>query len=366
VRRINTLKSVCLSLLIAGAALPATAQLTPRLPGSIVESASVGGAERNAIDSFVATLATDATGDDAQKAAAAFAALVEPLRENRPSVSFRQAFAQSAAPLIADLLASDSQPARLAGLRLAGNLATGDTAGLVAGALSDDDAGIRVFAGVQARRVFEVSSQNGPALTDTQAAQLVTALTDAMDATRDRIMTETLIRALGMASQTRPREMSASRAVAAASLGQGMSVRVRDTSPSDLPDIHDPILIAASALTRTMSDPGSRAPDAAAKASVEFGGDVLAALLAREIQGLNDVNSETDIRLLRAAESLIYFARRRQTENANGDASSVPLTNLAGLLESGSRDFRQELVALIGPGSSMLSQFGLADDRFLK
>ncbi len=229
-------------------------------------------------------------------------------------------------------------------------------------ALSDPDAGVRVFAAVQARRVFEVSSDNGPALTDSQSSELVDALADAMADSDSRAMTEALIRALGAAAQSRPPEMSSARAAAATRLAESMSGLVSSVEAIDLMGMRDPIIIAASSLTRTLSDSGNRLSSETAKAAAGFGGDVLARLLTREIEGLNDADASGDIRLLRAAESLVYFARQRQA----GSGIAVPQTNLAGLLESGSRDFRRELVALIGPGSGMLDQFGFADDRFVE
>lgn len=361
-RRTNAFQALCFSVLVAGVVLPAHAQLAPRLPASIVESGSVGSAERTAIDEYINALADDARAGEGDTANEARTLLVRPLRENRPSVSFRQAYARSASGLIADLTGSDNTAARLAGLRLAGNLGTGDTARVIADAFDDADAGVRVFAAVQARRVFDVSSENGPALTDSQSAQLVNAVADAMQDADDRVMIESLIRALGAAAQSRPAEMAAARAAAANRLAQGMSALVTDTPPADLMEIRDPIIIAASSLTRTLSDTGNRVSGDAAKAAAGFGGDVLARLLTREIQGMNDADPADDVRLLRSAESLVYFARQRQA----GNGSAIPQTNLAGLLESGSRDFRRELVALIGPGSSMLAQFGFSDDRFVK
>lgn len=357
-------KALCLAVLFAGTPMPAHAQLAPRLPGSIVESASVGSAERDAINSFIDALSDAALNGEADEAASARIALVNPLRENRPSVSFRQSFAQAASGLISDLVASDDMSARLAGLRLAGYLGTSDTARVIAESLQDANPGVGVFAAVQARRVFEVSSNNGPALTDSQASTLVQSVADAMSTADDRLMAESLIRALGAAAQSRPREMTQTRTSAANSLAQAMSERLTGSDASDLLDMQDPIVIAASSLTRTMSDTGNNVSAEATKAAAGFGGDVLALLLTREIQGTNDATPDADVRLLRAVESLVYFARQRQA--GSGGASSVPQTDLAGLLESGSRDFRRELVDLIGPGSSMLAQFGFADDRFIK
>ncbi|MEM9373716.1 MAG: HEAT repeat domain-containing protein [Planctomycetota bacterium] len=365
-RRNNTFtaafRNLCTGLLIAGVVLPAHAQVAPRLPASVVESASTGSAELDAIDSYLAALREDALDGDGADAAAARAALVEPLRENRPSVSFRQAYARAAADLIEELLETDDPAARLAGLRMAGNLGTGESARIITEALRDPNDGFRVFAAVQARRVFEVSSQHGPALTDSQSSGLADAVADTLAETRDRVATEAYIRALGTAAQSRPREMAGCRALAATRLGQAMSGRVRSVNAEQLLDMRDPIIIAASSLTRTLSDPSTDVPGDAVRNGAAFGGDVLARLLTRELDGTNDATIGEDVRLLRAAESLVYFARQRQA----GNGASIPQTNLAGLLETGSRDFRRELVALIGPGSAMLGEFGFADDRFIK
>lgn len=355
-----------LALALTFTTTPALAQVRATLPGSIVESASVGGAERQQIEAFVAELSGPAKGSDAEAAAKARLELVTPLRDNRPSVSFRQAYARAATPLLGDLLGSDQADARIAGLRLAGNLATGDTATMIAGAMQDPDAGVRLFAGTQARRVFEVSAANGPALTDAQAAELAGALNTALKATTSPVEAETYIRALAIAAQARGSDLSSTRARSILAISTAVSNRVRGGSPSDIAGMQDIILIASNALTRALSDPGVNLNNDSAKAAAEMGGDVLAVLLAREIDGLNDRDNTVDIRLLRASESLVYFARRRVVENAKGNPNSVPQTNLAGQLESGDRSFRTAIVGLIGSGSGLLREFGLPNDRFIK
>lgn len=360
----RSLATLSISLLLAGAS-PALAQVRATLPGSIVESASVGGAERQQIDSFVASLGEAAMGNDAEAAVKARLELVVPLRENRPSVSFRQAYARSASNLLDAMLGSEDPSARIAGLRLAGNLATGDTADRISAALKDPDAGVRVFAGTQARRIFEVSAANGPALTDAQAADVVLATVNALKTSSNPVVSQTLIRALTVAAQTRGNDLAASRTRAVLGLSTAMSAQVGAVSPAEIDALQDSILIASNAMTRALSDPGANMSNDNARAAAEMGGDILAILLTREIEGLNDDNT-ADIRLLRSAESLVYFARRRQVENAKGNPSNVPQTDLAGQLERGDRGFRTEIVKLIGPGSSMLRDFGLADDRFIK
>lgn len=343
----------------------ATGQVRAELPASVVEAASIGAGERSQIDAFVAQLAPVAAGDQPEATARARRDLITPLLGRQPSVAFRQAYSQAASELLSGLLTGDDAGARIAGLRLAGNLATGETAGMVQQALGDDDAGIRLFAAVQARRIFEITAAAGPALTEPQAQRLSQALAESVDGESDRAYAQAVIRALGAASQIRARELTATRSTALAALARVGARRAGTVGPQNLPAASDTLLLATSIATRSVSEAGVTVSDDAAKAAVELGGEILAVLLTRQTQNLIDADPETDVRLLAAGESLIYFARRRQVENARGSTSSVPQTNLAELLRTKDRGFRNELVRLIGPGSALLAQFGLPDNRFI-
>ena len=351
--------------LLAVASSASLAQVRANLPGSIVESASIGGPERQQIAAFVDALSADATGADEDAANRARAALVAPMRDHRASVAFRQAFASASLETIRRLTGSEDPGARIAGLRLAGALATADTTALITGALGDADEGVRVYAAAEARRVFETTAANGPAMTESQATALVTALADALDDAGGPFR-QSLIRALGAAAQMDVRELANTRQSALVSLCNAVGSIVREMDNADLTTHRDTILLATTAATRALSQVGAAVPDSGAKAGAELGGEVLAVILQRDIQGANAQDKTEDVRLTRAAESLVYFARRRAIENARGDASTVPQTDLAGLLEKGDRAFRRELLALIGPGSAMLAQFQLPDNRFVK
>lgn len=367
-RRIRArLSAACL---LAGVlALPATtalAQTRATLPGSVIEAASIGGAERSQIDAFVAALAPAATGNDAEAATRARKELVAPLTGTRPSVAFRQAFSQSASSMLTSMIASDDPGARLGGLRLAGHLGTGDTVAMVRGALQDSDAGVRLFAAVQAGRVFEVTNTAGPALTESQATQLIDALKASATAESGPKYIQTVIRALGSAAQLRLRDLPNTRSHALDALAKVATDRARAIQPADLLAHQETLLLATSIATRSVSEAGTTVSDAAAKSAAELGGQILAITLARQTQNLMGSDPEGDIRLLNAGESLIYFARRRQVENARGNPGSVPQTKLAELFRAQDRGFRNELVRLIGPGSDFLRQFGLPNDRFVK
>lgn len=356
--------------LLAGLfALPvpaAMAQTRANLPTSVVEAASVGGAERSQIDAFVAALAPAATGTDGEDATRARKELVAPLTGTRPSVAFRQAYAQAASSLMSGLIGSDDAGAKLAGLRLAGHLGTGDTATVIRQALTSDDEGVRLFAAVQAGRVFEVTNAAGPALTESQAGQLIDALKASATPESGAKHLQAVIRALGSAAQMRIRELPGTRSQALAALASVGTERARAIQPADLLASEETLLLATSIATRSVSEAGATVSDAAAKSAAELGGQILAITLARQSQNLMGQDLESDVRLLSAGESLIYFARRRQVENARGNPGSVPQTKLAELLAAQDRGFRNELVRLIGPGSEFLRQFGLPNDRFVK
>jgi hypothetical protein len=368
VRRIRARLSA--AWLLAGVfALPvpaSIAQTRATLPGSVVEAASIGGAERSQIDAFVAALAPAASGAESEEATRARKELVAPLTGTRPSVAFRQAYAQSAASLLAGMIGSNEPGARLAGLRLAGHLGTGDTVSMIRQALTDSDAGVRLFAAVQAGRVFEVTNAAGPALTESQAAQLIDALKASANADSGAKHAQTVIRALGSAAQMRLRELPGTRSHALAALSAVATDRARGIKPAELLASEETLLLATSIATRSVSEAGTTVSDAAAKAAAELGGQILAITLTRQTQNMMGSDLEADIRLLNAGESLIYFARRRQVENARGNPNSVPQTKLAELLLAQDRGFRNELVRLIGPGSDFLRQFGLPNDRFVK
>ncbi len=352
--------------LLAAAAPHAAAQTRNELPASVIESGSIGQGEQAEITRFVSGLTPAATGAEGDATTRARRELVAPLVGRRPSVAFRQAYGQAVSPLVATLVGSDDPAAQIAGLRVAGNLATAEGATVVRNALGSTDDGVRLFAAVQARRVFEVTASAGPALTETQTAQLVDALAESVTPDREPAYVQTVIRALGAGASLRASDMAQTRSRSLAALAQVARRTIDETRPADLLAHENTLLLATSLATRSVSEAGVGVNDGAAKASAELGAEILALMLGRQSEGRLEQPSEADLRLVNAAESLVYFARRRQAENARANANAIPQTRLAELLQARDRGFRNELVRLIGPGSDMLRQFGLPDDRFIQ
>lgn len=342
------------------------AQTRVELPASIIEAGTIGATERTQIDRFVAEIGAQATGTDAEAASRARRELIAPLTARQPSVAFRQAYAQSASSLMQTLMGSDDATAKAAGLRLAGNLATPEAATIVRNALVESDPGLKLFAAVQARRVFEVTANAGPAMPESQILQLVEALGTTLGEDPNTPQTQAVIRALGAGSLIRSRDLSNTRSRSLVGLSTAARGAIAGIGPGDLLEHEDTLLLAASTAVRSVSEAGATVSDEGAKAAAELGGEILALTLQRHSQNLMGTDRDADLRLVNAAESLIYFARRRQVENARGNVAAVPQTRLAELLENQDRGFRNELVRLIGPGSEVLRQFGLPDNRFIR
>ncbi|MCC5822055.1 MAG: hypothetical protein LAT64_02085 [Phycisphaerales bacterium] len=366
-RSLTRISAACL---IAGAmALASTgaaAQVRAELPTSIVEAGTIGASERSQIEAYIAELAPHATGADPEAATRARRDLVAPLSGRQPSVAFRQAYGQASSSLMRSLLNSDNPNDRIAGLRLAGNLATADGANAVRTALASDDPGVRLFAAVQARRIFEVSGAAGAAVTESQTFQLVDALVNSVEASTPAAHTQAVVRALGTGSLLRGRDMNTTRSRAAAGLARVAAAPLAALDPRDLLDHEDTLLTAASLVTRSVSEAGVAVSDEAAKAAAELGGDILSLTLRRQTGNMIPEQADADLRLVNAAESLVYFARRRHAENNRANPGGIPQTRLAELLRARDRSFRNELVRLIGPGSDFLRQFGLPDNRFIR
>ena len=352
------------ALALAGAS--AHAQVRAELPASVVEAASIGPAERSQIESFVESLAQAATGADPEAATRARRDLITPLSGRQPSVAFRQAYAQAASGLMRTLLNADEPADRIAALRLAGNLATGDALANIRDALGAEDPGVRLFAAVQARRVFEVSGASGAAVTESQSQQLIEALADSAGQDAPEAHAQAVVRALGAGALLRARELGDTRSRATTALARVAAAGIQGADPADLLNHENTLLTAASLVTRSVSEAGATVSDDAARAAAELGGEILALILRRQTGNMIPDQPDADLRLVNAAESLIYFARRRHAENNRANPGSIPQTRLADLLRDRDRGFRNELVRLIGPGSEVLRQFGLPDNRFIR
>ena len=131
-------------------ALPANGQTT-NLPLSTIEGATLGGSQMSQISSFVDHWSSRAIDSDTQNASRAQGKLLEPLINARVSISFRQAYSDALASHLEALSADGSVSATFSMLRLAGELGTSRSTGLILDGLNHEDAGTRRLGKVQHR-----------------------------------------------------------------------------------------------------------------------------------------------------------------------------------------------------------------------
>ena len=356
-------------LLLALGTTLATAQPGTSLPRSTVETISVNSGQSTQIQQFVDSWAPRLQDGDAQNARRAIEALSDPLHGRGVSIAFRQAYSQTLMPLIDKLIDSGSVQGKLSALRLSGDLGTPAGVQRVRNLLSDDDAGVRLFAIRSAGRVLRTTSTHGPAMSESDARSLIDAVAAAAKGNDEHEQVRACARALAEGASLGTRDLGSARSHAIVALSQLVGDRLAALGPNDDPSFTQSLALdAASATTQSISDITATINEEAARAAVRLGGDIIAVPLRRVIAKTIEPQGDRDltVRSVQAAETLLYFARRKAAELKGQSVGSITTTSFSTQIQSGEdRDFRNAAAALLGPGGPIVSGFGLKDDRFL-
>lgn len=358
---------VLLVLLLSPAAL---AQLGSDLPRSIVEAISIGSAQRTQIDEFIASWSERAASDNPQDNKRALESLTKPLQERGVSVAFRQAYAQSVAPLMKSLDEKDAVGAKLSALRIAGDLATPNMVSRIKNAMSDEDLGVRLFAVSRAGQAFSTTATHGTAITSADATSLITEIqrVGAQDGI-DHELLRACVRALSQGTRLPSRDVGDARSQSIMALSEIVGSRLQALSASDDPAfIQGLALDAASASTQSISDISATTTPQAAKAAVGLGGDIISVALRRVLGKTIEPVAQRDmaVRSVQSGETLLYFARRKAAELRGDPVTGIQTTAFADQLGKGDdRRFRDDASVLLGPGSPIVTTFGFKNDRFL-
>lgn len=361
---------VC-ALALAAASPQALAQITSDLPRSTVETISVSGAQRTHIEEFVSNWTERATNDDPQDNRRALEALTAPLHNRGVSVAFRQAYAQAVSPLLDQLESDGSVGDRLSALRIAGDLATPRAVSRVRDAMGDEDIGVRLFAVSRAGQIFETTRKHGTAITASDAQSLMTAISElgAQDGADEELLRAS-VRALAEGAALTSSDLGDTRSQAIITMAEIVGSRLQGLGINDDPTfVQSLALDAAGASTQAISNFSSTTTPQAAKAAVGLGGDIISVALRRVLGKTIEPVDQRDmtVRSVQAGETLLYFARRKAAELANGSTGGIVTTNFSEQLAAGEdRDFRNDASALLGPGSEIVTRFDFEADRFLR
>jgi len=338
------------------------------LPSGVVRAASIGPSEQTQIDAYVAKYAPGLTSGDPDEMRRSRDLLLSPLKGEGFTFAFRRAYGGALWPTIESLVASDNPFEQLAGMRLAGRVATEQPTGALINLLESEDAGVRVFAAGRLGLVLETAiSSSTPTISPDTAARAVRGLAERVRADEEIRVADASVRSLGEATGASPRALDGVRDIATRELGDAIGDRLR-AARERLSQGQEEMLVALRALGLVriaVADANARPSAETAKAAVGAGGDAIAYILARFDADLIGEDKSVEVRLLQAAQTTFYFGRQRYAEVTNGDRN-IPTPTLDKAFEGPRpRDFRIQATGLLGPSATWLGELGFKPDRFI-
>jgi hypothetical protein len=375
--------------------LPAAAQIV-RVPAEVAQSVTLSPDQEAIIDQFVDSLRADLFGADKAASSRAVGELLDPLRDDRVSVAFRQALASR---LIGDIEAAlnHSQPLLEDGtlnatpyvaLRIAGDLATDRTLAVIVQNLEHEDPGIRFFAIHCTEAVFFAVRTAAPAVSDRalfadlgqgRAEGLAPKLGELLVTEPSPRHAAAIVRSLAEAASVRPDQIGGLSVNAVRQIAEQTSRRIRrlaDAAPTEEERLV--WLTAAQAVQRAVAQ-GSQLGVDAPLGAVRLAGHLTAAIY-RDVEAGRatpaadrsaDGNAEIEKQTLALAQNLLLFGEQRHAEATGRRRNQALETAAGGLLDAfvgqGDRNFRQSALAIISTNGLLTdAPYAFADDEFIR
>lgn len=337
--------AVSLTVLLCGGAAYGQAAL----PDELIANPQLSGSEQERLNAFVTAVVGDLSSRDAEAARDARDEVLESLERDSVSVDFRIRYAEALLPTVRKLMAAAEPGQRLTGLRLAGALATEDSADLVVAALQSQEPSERYMAVSSMGRIFRASASQPPAVSRNRLQRLVSEIDQLVRAEQDAAIVDTGARALLDASAIPNDVIAGVAAEADAALFAALSERVQNADAAEVSLMTAAMRALESAQRRILGEGLSRP---LAQASAALAGDSIAMLVRTGADG------PVAVQLAGAADALIVFA----TENLDPRAQANP-ANLGQAVENG--NLAEAAEAVIGPdGVLTRPPHGLPADRF--
>lgn len=354
----------------------ATAQIGS-LPEEVARTTSLDGTARSQIREFVASVDAKFASESFADAQRGMRDVEDTLRIEGLSVSVRQELARGLVDRAETLIDSgtDAEPAdrwkAMLGLRLAGVLATEQTARPVLRAMDADDAWLRRFAIYAAELMLLATADQANALDDRTILLIIRTLGDAIDQAAgsteenansfetDPITRGVVIggaaKALRVGLSIRPDDVAGALPLAerelAESLGAALLARPEDMD-NDL--VTDAVIASADPLQRSVALTRTQRPDDTLRAIARFGGDLAAALLRHvETHELTEAAADSpEVGIARQAERLLNVA----STQLPGGAFTAPPPRFADPLVGGSvGQLRSSVTLYLGGGGELES-----------
>lgn len=382
-------------LVLALPIVPALGQII-RIPPETAQSVTLSGAQQEQVTRFLDSLRPRVFGEDKADASRAMSELLDPLRDERVSVAFRQAMSAGLTPDIERALA-DTRPLLDDGtinarpylaLRLAGEIATDRTLQLIVDELDSEDDGRRFFAIHCTEVVFFSVRTSAPAVTDqTLFHDRGGGRIEGLAPTLARmIVTEpsprhaaAIVRSLTEATQIRREQIPGLSAYAVRSIAERTSERIkanRGSNPSE--DERLVWLTAGQSVQRVIAQTASGVDSVTALQSIRLAGHLVASVF-REVEsgrvvpvdqrGADDA-AVIEKQTLGLAQNLMIFGEQRHAE-ATGRRRTQALEDSTGVLLDAflgrGGNFRQSSLAIVSASGLLASApYSFPGDEFIR
>ena len=279
------------------------------LDPNIVEATILGPEQQTQLDRFIAEHAGNLDNDDPIRRRPSRIALLSPFSGDEISVDFRLNYAERLMPVLERIVADGDTKIAIAGLRIAGALATDESVRLLIDAAGDDDRAMRYTAAWGIAETFEQIDRHSPAIDERLLEELISTLEVRLRLEQNPYVFDVVGRSpLGQASRLdRPQWREyAERAQAVQAEQTAARVTALDTGLDDYWMI---IAIARTLESQRLLITDYDASRDVAKSGARLAGQCIAYAAARARAGTITEKDRLEIRdLVRRAESLITFA----------------------------------------------------------
>ena len=391
-RMLRAVWLVAASLLVGFCTPLADAQLVTIDPG-IARSVTLSPAQRDEVRAFVDALKADVFGEDPVLARRAIDNLLSPLHGEGVSVAFRQAMSDALAEPIADAIADEriwiehegrdrtlnARP--YTGLRLAGEIATDRTLGMIRRQLNNPDVGRRFFAIHAVEMVFFAVQTSAPAVTvdalysgtGTSARGIVADLGQRLADEDSPIHAAAIVRALGEAGRISDSTMRGVATNAIRLIGQRTSdrIRARQDAGGDIQE-RKVWITAGRVVFPVVAQTGGGTDEATALSSIRLAGHLIAAVY-RDVEQTRDGSpaggDQIRTQMLELAGNLLSFGEMRLADTQRRGPSKA-LEDAAGMLvdsfEGKGGNFRQIALSIISKNGLLTdAPYRFRDDEFI-
>ncbi len=351
------------------------------LPPGVNSRAQLTPDDEKAITTFLDAYKAKLTGTDLDDLRDARKNILQTLQPQNVSVDYKLKLGSQLVPLIRQLVDSGDEVKVVNGLFMAGELGTQPCVEVMTSKLADPKTTIRLAAAAAINRALESLSGSAPAMQAGGAGSLVNAVASQLQAEKDPIAADPMVRAMVAGVNISAANLSDVRTSAFAKLCTIMTERtaaMESNAPSDR-ELEN-LIRAGSAIRDALTGAGGKnVPQSAVKDAAALSGEYLAYVKRLLKDGVYPQISKDDpaeaqasklsaragaVQLVSVAENIAFYAL------ATTATQPPAQTALAQSLRSGTTAndarFAEDVKALIGPQGSLVKTYSFAADRFSK